>query len=98
MAIVGQTGWGLSCRPCGWAVDRQILAWVVPYHDGAIKYWKEAGQWKPEHQAHNDGLIARQKVLANAWAAVNKGSYADDKAFEEAWMKARADALSKAGM
>ena len=26
------------------------------------------------------------------------GSYADDKAFEQAWMKARADALAKAGM
>ncbi len=82
----------------GWAVDRQNFAWVVPYHDGAIKYWKETGQWKPEHQAHNDKLIARQKVLASAWAEVNKGGYADDKAFEQAWMKARADALAKAGM
>jgi len=82
----------------GWAVDRQILSWVVPYHEGAIRYWKEAGKWTAEDQAHNDGLIKRQKVLADAWASVTKGSYADDKAFQQAWMKARADALTKAGM
>jgi uncharacterized protein len=82
----------------GWAVDRQIFDWVVPFHDGAIRYWKEIGQWKPAYQAHNDMLIERQKVLASAWAKVKAGSYADDAAFEQAWMKARADALGKAGM
>jgi hypothetical protein len=82
----------------GWAVDRQILSWVVPYHDGAIRYWKEAGKWTAEDQAHNDGLIKRQKILAGAWASVMAGSYADDNAFAQAWMKARADALTKAGM
>ena len=82
----------------GWAVDRQILSWVVPYHEGAIRYWKEAGKWTAADQAHNDGLIKRQKILADAWAGVKKGSYADDKAFEQAWMKARAAALTKAGM
>ena len=82
----------------GWAVERQIFDWVVPFHDGAIRYWKETGHWKPEYQAHNDKLIQRQKVLASAWAGVIKGSYADDKAFEQAWTKARADALAKAGM
>lgn len=81
----------------GWAVERQNFAWVIPFHDGAIRYWKEKGLWKPEHQAHNDKLIARQKVLADAWKSVSAGSHADDKAFEAAWMKARADALTKAG-
>ncbi len=51
----------------GWAKDRQNFSWVIPYHDGAIKYWKEAGLWKPEHQAHNDKLMQRQKVMADAW-------------------------------
>jgi TRAP transporter TAXI family solute receptor len=81
----------------GWDVKRQNFAWVIPYHDGAIRYWKETGAWKPEHQAHNDRLIYRQTVLAAAWVQVNKGSYADEKAFAQAWMKARADALGKAG-
>jgi len=82
----------------GWAVDRQNFAWVIPFHDGAIRYWKESGHWKPEHQAHNDKLIQRQKVMMDAWAEVKKGSYADDKAFVAAWQKARAAALTKAGL
>ena len=82
----------------GWAVDRQNFAWAIPYHEGAIKYWKEAGKWTSEHQAHNDMLLKRQKVLAAAWAGMNKDSGADAKAFGLAWMRARADALTKAGM
>ena len=81
----------------GWAVDRQNFEWVLPYHEGAIAYWKEKGLWKPEHEKHNDRLVERQKVLADAWKTVQAGSYTDDKAFEKAWMKTRADALTKAG-
>ncbi len=82
----------------GWAVSRQNFAWVIPFHEGAIKYWKETGHWKPEYQAHNDMLIKRQKVLAKAWAGMNKSDDIDAKAFQLAWMRARADALTKAGM
>jgi TRAP transporter TAXI family solute receptor len=81
----------------GWAVDRQNFAWVIPYHQGAINYWKEKGLWKPEHQAHNDKLIGRQRVLADAWKSVQAANHADDKAFAQAWMKTRAEALKKAG-
>lgn len=82
----------------GWAVDRQKFDWVIPFHDGAIRYWKEKGVWKAEHQAHNDKLIARQKLLADAWKSVQAANHADDKAFEQAWMKTRADVLAKAGL
>jgi TRAP transporter TAXI family solute receptor len=88
---------GAAPGNAGWAVDRQNFAWVIPFHDGAIRYWKEAGQWKPEHQAHNDKLIQRQNVLSAAWAEVKKGSHADDKAFVAAWQKTRAAAMTKAG-
>jgi TRAP transporter TAXI family solute receptor len=88
---------GAAPGNAGWAVDRQNFAWVIPFHDGAIRYWKEAGQWKPEHQAHNDKLIERQKVLSAAWAEVKKASHADDKAFVAAWQKSRAAAMTKAG-
>jgi len=82
----------------GWAVDRQNFAWVIPFHDGAIRYWKEIGKWKPEHQAHNDKLIQRQKVLMDAWAEVKKSSAGlDDKAFVTVWQKRRAAALTQAG-
>jgi TRAP transporter TAXI family solute receptor len=31
--------------------------WVVPFHNGAIKYFKEKGFWKAEHQAKQDRLL-----------------------------------------
>ncbi len=38
----------------GWALDKQDFAWVVPYHEGAIRYFEEKGVWSDEAQAHND--------------------------------------------
>ena len=81
----------------GWAVDRQNFAWVIPFHDGSIRFWKEMGKWGAAEQAHNDKLLQRQKVLAAAWAEVKKGAHANDDAFVKAWQKARADALTNAG-
>ncbi len=81
----------------GWSVERQNFAWVIPFHDGAIRFWKEKGKWGAAEQAHNDKLLQRQKVLATAWAEVKKGSHANDEAFVSAWQKARAAALTKAG-
>lgn len=82
----------------GWDIKRQIFQWVVPWHEGAIEYYKEIGAWKPEYQAHNEMLIKRQQVLAEAWASVKRRKYDDDAAFTKAWMRARAIALTKAGM
>ncbi len=81
----------------GWALDRQNFEWVIPFHDGAIRYFKEKGVWKPEFQAHNDKLIERQKVLADAWKKVTDSNPDGDEAFQKAWMKARADSLKQAG-
>jgi len=82
----------------GWGMDRQNLSWVIPYHDGAVEFFKQKGVWTAEHQKNNDMLVNRQKVLSDAWKAVKSRTHADDKAFMQDWMKARADALSKAGM
>lgn len=82
----------------GWGMDRQNLSWVIPYHDGAIAYFKEKGLWTDAHQKNNDKLVQRQKVLADAWNAVKGRKHADDKAFAQDWMKTRADFLKKAGM
>jgi TRAP transporter TAXI family solute receptor len=83
----------------GLAVDRQNLKWVIPYHAGTVKALKEAGAWKDEHEAHNQGLLKRQAALTGAWAAYLKTNPSEDKdAFQKGWMAARKDALTKAGM
>lgn len=83
----------------GLEVKRQNLAWVVPYHEGAVRALKEAGAWKPEHEAHNQALLKRQATLMAAWGAFLKGSPPEDKdAFTKAWIAARKAALASAGM
>ena len=83
----------------GLDVKRQNMAWVVPYHEGAVKALKEAGAWKAEHEAHNQKLLKRQTTLAAAWGTFVKGNPPDDKdAFTKAWMAARKSGLAAAGM
>ena len=82
----------------GWAMDRQALAWVAPYHEGAIRYYKEVGAWKPEHQKNNDEMVARQETLAKLWKEHLARNISDDREFEREWMKARAEGLRKAGL
>jgi TRAP transporter TAXI family solute receptor len=82
----------------GWDLKRQVFAWAIPMHDGAIRYFKERGVWTAEYQKHNDELIKRQDVLAAAWKTYAAKAPADAKEFARGWMKARADALNKAGL
>jgi uncharacterized protein len=82
----------------GWDIKRQVFTWAIPVHEGAIRYFKEKGLWTPEHQKHNDGLVERQKVLAAAWDAYKAKAPSSDEEFAKGWMKARAEALTKAGM
>lgn len=82
----------------GLEAKRQNQKWIVPYHPGAVRALKEAGVWTDEGQKNNDALIARQKVLAEAWATYLKTNPPDDKdAFRKGWMEARRTALTKAG-
>ena len=83
----------------GLALDRQNLAWVIPYHEGAVRALKEAGVWKAEHEAHNQKLLKRQETLAAAWSDFLKSNPPEDKAaFTKAWMDVRSAALNKIGM
>lgn len=82
----------------GMALALQNLTWVVPYHDGTIRAFKEKGVWTDAAQKHNDNLVKRQQVMIDAWKAYATGAPSDDKAFAEGWLKARAAALQKAGM
>lgn len=81
----------------GWALDRQLLDWVVPYHVGAVRYLREAGVWTAELDAHNERLIERQRVLAAAWASLDRAAFDTDAAFVARWLAVRAAALEAAG-
>ena len=81
----------------GWALDRQTFEWAVPYHDGAIRYFRQIGVWTDAAQAHNEALIERQEVLITAWEAYIATDPAED-GFAQGWMEARAAALEAAGM
>jgi len=78
---------------------RQNLTWTIPYHPGAVKALAEAKLWTDAAQKHNDGLLRRQEVLGSAWKDFLKTSPPEDRdQFRAAWMKARAAALTKAGL
>jgi len=78
----------------GWAMDRQNFMWVVPFHEGSVRYFKSIGVWSDEAEAHNQRLIERQDVLAKAWQAQLDANPGD---FTQAWMMRRAQALDAAG-
>jgi TRAP transporter TAXI family solute receptor len=82
----------------GWALERQQFDWVVPYHEGAIRYLEEIGVWTEAFQEQNDRLIERQEVLQAAWQEYTSGGPSDDEeAFYQGWLEARAEALEAAG-
>jgi len=78
----------------GWSKDKQNFEWVAPYHDGAIRYYKEIGVWTDAAQAHNDNLVKRQAALLAAWQQL-KDEKPDNWA--EAWDKKRREALEAGG-
>ena len=51
----------------GWKLDNQNMQWAMPYHAGAIKFFKEAGKWDAAAQKHQDMLVGRQAVIKKAW-------------------------------
>ena len=81
----------------GWALERQVFQWVVPYHEGAVNYWREIGVWTDELEVHNQSLVQRQEVLASAWAEFSEERIPDQDAFVEAWGLHRAQRLEEAG-
>ncbi|MDQ8732730.1 TAXI family TRAP transporter solute-binding subunit [Bradyrhizobium sp. LHD-71] len=83
----------------GMAAKLQTKNWSVPVHKGAVKALKEVGAWSDDQEKHNNNLFKRQETLAAAWADYTKANPpSDPKAFADGWTKARAAALSKAGM
>lgn len=83
----------------GLAVKAQTMKWVVPFHAGAVKALKEAGNWTAEDEAHNNTLFKRQQVLTTAWTDYTKANPpAEAEKFLAGWMDARKAALAKANL
>ena len=83
----------------GLDVKRQTKQWVIPFHPGAVKALKEAGNWTDADETFNNNLLKRQEVLGAAWKAYNGASApAEPDKFLAGWMAARKDALAKAKM
>jgi TRAP transporter TAXI family solute receptor len=81
----------------GWKIDAQNMTWAMPYHDGAIKFWKESGKWSAEAQKHHDMLIKRQGVIKTAWDAMPGKADMEKADLKAAWSKIRVSALEAAG-
>ncbi len=80
----------------GWELSRQVFDWVMPYHEGAIRYFREAGVWTDEHEAHNQDLLKRQQLLQEAWKEQLTAAPGSD-GFQRSWMERRGRTLLEAG-
>ena len=76
----------------------------APYHEGAIRYLREKGVWKAEHDKWNNDRIAHLKNVKELWDnfldSIDKMDEKEKKAlkgkkFSEAWLKYRKEGLEK---
>jgi TRAP transporter TAXI family solute receptor len=69
----------------------------APFHEGAIRYLREAGIWKPETQQWQDRTLRRLQTLRTAWAEFLPGARSrnlSEQDFATAWGERRAAALA----
>lgn len=68
----------------------------APFHEGAIRYLKEKGVWKAEHDKWNNERIEHFKKIKSAWGKALKEAeekkVADDK-FSDFWLNIRNSAV-----
>ena len=81
----------------GWALDRQLKQWVVPWHQGTVRYFRELGVWSAADEAHNQRLLERQSVLQAAWDEHVGVADKESDEFQSAWQVSRVAALEAAG-
>ncbi|MBN2035019.1 MAG: TAXI family TRAP transporter solute-binding subunit [Deltaproteobacteria bacterium] len=46
-----------------WSLKHRPVSLAVPYHDGAIRYFKEKGLWSAEAQAYQETMLKRQQEI-----------------------------------
>ncbi|PWA09215.1 C4-dicarboxylate ABC transporter substrate-binding protein [Pueribacillus theae] len=78
-----------------WGIDKiNTTPLGVPFHDGAVKFFKEHDLWDDEKEEQNNALKERQKKLAEAWETVideasEKGISESD--FPDFWFERKAE-------
>lgn len=83
----------------GWTLDRQKFEQAfIPFHPGAIRYYKEIGAWDDAAQAQNDANLQRQEILASAWESYTQTAPEDYDEFQKGWLMARESALAAANL
>ena len=80
-----------------WKVqDSGIPPAAAPFHEGAIRYLKDVGVWKPEHDVWNNNRIEHMKKLQKAWDETMEEKQVkkiETKNFADFWMKKRAEVI-----
>jgi len=80
----------------GWNLKQQVKPWIVPYHEGSVKYLREIGWWTEADEKTNNWLINRQRILRETFdnammeASEQKMSV---KVFHEYWLKKREEVI-----
>ncbi len=83
----------------GWRINGQQLENAfIPYHEGAIAYFREIGIWTPEAEAKQQDNLNRQRVLMEAWQDYNVSAPEDRSEFEAGWLAFREQRLAELGM
>ena len=43
-----------------WTIENTLAAPPIPFHPGAIRYFREIGAWTDAHQKRQDALLAKR--------------------------------------
>lgn len=83
----------------GWRMDRQKFDQAfIPFHPGAIRYYREIGEWTEAAEAQNQSNLHRQATLQTAWDSFFPTAPEGYDEFEQAWLVTREKALAAEGL
>jgi len=56
-----QEFWSYHAGAKSWTLVNTVSMWAIPFHPGAIKYYKEKGIWKGDMDAKQSQLLEKFK-------------------------------------